>query len=142
VPTELLRRDFSVDAPIADAWRLLADVAAWPEWAPHIRRVEVSPPGAIGPASSGTLYFSPLGRSRFRVSSHAEGTSWEWVGSVLGLAIRYDHRFASEGAGTRLTWTVAEDGDGSARGRLFASFYGRLVDRAIPRLQTRMASEP
>ncbi|HEY7737616.1 MAG TPA: SRPBCC family protein [Candidatus Limnocylindria bacterium] len=140
--TELLRRDFSVNAPIDEAWRLLADVSTWPEWAPHIRRLDVSPPGEIGPTSSGTLHFRPAGRSQFRVSAYAAGTSWEWIGPVLGLSIRYDHRFTSNGARTQLTWTVAEDGDRSARGRLFASFYGRLVDRAIPRLQARLESPP
>jgi hypothetical protein len=142
VATELLRRDFMVDAPIDEAWRTFADVASWPTWAPHIRRVVVSPPGAVGPESSGTLYFRPVGRSQFRVSSFAEGTGWEWVGRVLGLTIRYDHRFVSVGARTRLTWTVAEEGDRrSVVGGLYSSFYGRLVDRAIPRLQARMPTQ-
>lgn len=140
--TELLRRDFMVDAPIDEAWRTLANVASWPTWAPHIRRVVVSPPGAIGPESSGRLHFRPVGSSQFRVTSFTEGIGWDWVGRVLGLTIRYDHRFVSDGARTRLTWTVAEEGDRrSVVGRLYASFYGRLVDRAIPRLQALMASQ-
>jgi carbon monoxide dehydrogenase subunit G len=143
VATELLRRDFTVDAPIDEAWRTFADVASWPQWAPHIRRVDVSPPGAIGPTSSGTLHFRPVGRSTFRISSYVEATRWEWVGRVLGLTIRYDHRFAADGARTHLTWTVAQDGDRrSVIGGLYASFYRRLVDRAIPRLQALMASKP
>jgi carbon monoxide dehydrogenase subunit G len=142
VATELLRRDFIVDAPIDEAWRTLADVASWPRWAPHIQRVDVSPPGAIGPASTGTLHFRPLGTSRFHVSSHAEGVRWEWVGRVLRLTIRYDHQFFADGAQTRLTWTLAEEGPRrSIIGRAYATFYGRLVDRAIPRLQALLASE-
>jgi len=141
VPTELLRRDFTVEAPLARAWDALADVAAWPQWAPHIRRVTVAPPGLIGPASAGSLSFRPLGRSRFQVSSYDEGAEWEWAGSVLWLRIRYDHRFAAEGDRTQMTWTVSEDGARrSVLGRIFAWFYARLVDRAIPRLQTQLAS--
>lgn len=139
--TELLRRDFTVEAPLTSAWHAFADVAAWPRWAPHIRRVTVTPPGLIGPTSTGSLLFRPIGRSRFQISSYDEGAGWEWVGNVLWLRIRYDHRFAAAGDGTQMTWAVSEDGGGrSALGRLFARFYARLLDRAIPRLQTQLAS--
>jgi hypothetical protein len=141
VATELLRRDFTVEAPLASAWHTFADVAAWPRWAPHIRHVKVVPPGLIGPASTGSLSFRPVGWSRFQISSYDEGARWEWVGNVLWLRIRYDHRFAGAGDQTQMTWTVSEDsGRRSALGRIFAWFYARLVDRAIPRLQTQLAS--
>jgi ligand-binding SRPBCC domain-containing protein len=141
VATELLRRDFTVDMPLEMAWRAFADVAAWPRWAPHIRRVTVVPPGPVGPASTGSLSFRPIGRSRFEISAYDEGRHWEWVGNVLWLRIRYDHRFAVDGDRTQMTWTVSEDGAGrSVLGRIFAWFYARLVDRAIPRLQAQLAS--
>lgn len=139
--TELLRRDFTVEAPLDTAWRAFADVAAWPAWAPHLRRVTVTPPGLIGPTSVGSLSFRPIGRSGFRISAYDMGARWEWIGNVLWLRIRYDHRFAADGDRTRLTWTVTEDGARpSVMGRLFASVYARLVDRAIPRLQAQLAS--
>jgi carbon monoxide dehydrogenase subunit G len=141
VATELLRRDFTVDAALDTAWRELADVATWPRWAPHIRRVTVVPEGSIGPNSVGKLAFRPIGATRFQVTSYDEGARWEWIGKVLWLTIRYDHRFADEGMKTRLTWTVAEDSPGrSIVGRLFAAGYAKLVDRAIPRLQAQLAS--
>jgi len=141
VATELLRRDFTVEAPLDSAWRAFADVAAWPSWAPHLRRVTVSPPGLIGPASTGSLSFRPIGRSGFRISSYEEYANWEWAGKVMWLTIRYDHRFAADGDRTRMTWTVSEDSDKrSTLGRLFAAGYARLVDRAIPRLQAQLAS--
>ena len=138
---ELLRRDFMVDAPLDWAWRTFADVMAWPRWAPHIRRLTVIPPGPVGPTSTGSLHFRPIGRSRFHVTVFDEGDHWEWVGKVLWLTIRYDHRFASDGNRTHMTWTVSQDGARrSPLGRLFASVYGRLVDRAIPRLQAQLAA--
>ncbi|MGH2483486.1 MAG: SRPBCC family protein [Candidatus Limnocylindria bacterium] len=139
--TELLRREFTVEAPLASAWQAVADVADWPRWAPHIRHLTVTPPGLIGPASTGSLWFRPLGRSRFQISSYDEGVRWEWVGNVLWLRIRYEHRFAADGDRTQMTWTVSEDRSGrSVLGRSFAWFYARLVDRAIPRLQAQLAS--
>ena len=139
--TELLRREFTVEAPLASAWHAFADVAAWPSWAPHIRHVKVVSPGLIGPASTGSLSFRPIGRSRFEISSYDEGVRWKWVGNVLWLRIRYDHRLAANGDWTQMTWTVSEDRGGrSVLGRSFAWFYARLVDRAIPRLQAQLAS--
>jgi Polyketide cyclase / dehydrase and lipid transport len=40
-----VKRVFEVDAPLEEAWRRLAEVERWPEWAPHITSVTVSPPG-------------------------------------------------------------------------------------------------
>jgi hypothetical protein len=141
VATELLRREFTVEAPLASTWHAFANVADWPRWAPHIRHVAVTPPGLIGPASTGSLSFRPVGRSRFQISSYDEDLRWEWVGSVLWLKIRYDHRFAEDGDRTQMTWTVSEDGGSrSLLGRIFAWFYARLVDRAIPRLQAQFAN--
>lgn len=139
--TELLRREFTVEAPLASTWHAFADVADWPRWAPHIRHVTVTPPGLIGPTSTGSLSFRPIGRSRFQISAYDEGKNWEWVGNVLWLRIRYDHRLAADGDRTQMTWTVSEDRGGrSVLGRSFAWFYARLVDRAIPRLQAQLAS--
>jgi hypothetical protein len=60
---------------------------------------------------------------------------------VLWLTIRYNHQFAATGSRTHMTWTVSQEGERrSIVGRLFESVYGRLVDRAIPRLQARLAS--
>jgi carbon monoxide dehydrogenase subunit G len=142
VATEVLRRDFDVQAPLDTAWHEFADVATWPAWAPHIRRITVAPPGLIGPTSVGHLSFRPIGRSGFRISAYNERANWEWVGKVLWLTIRYDHRFEAAGDQTHMTWTVSEAGERrSMLGRLFGSVYGRLVDRAIPRLQARLASD-
>lgn len=101
----------------------------------------MTPPGLIGPTSTGSLSFRPFGGSRFQVSAFDEGVHWEWLGAVLWLKIRYDHRFVVAGTGTQLTWTVSEDGaTRSLLGRLFAAYYARLVDRAIPRLRAQLAS--
>jgi hypothetical protein len=55
------RRDPAA-APL-EAWQRLAEVERWPEWAPHITLVTVSPPGALGPTSSGALHIKRLGRT-------------------------------------------------------------------------------
>jgi carbon monoxide dehydrogenase subunit G len=132
-----VKRVFEVDAPLEEAWQRLAEVERWPEWAPHITSVTVSPPGELGPTSSGALQIKRLGRNTFRMSVWEPPVRWEWVGGLAGVRIYYDHRFESAGpAATRLEWLVALHGPLAPLIRpVFARVYGRNVDRAIPRLQ-------
>jgi carbon monoxide dehydrogenase subunit G len=106
-----VKRVFEVDAPLEEAWQRLAEVERWPEWAPHIPSVTVSPPGVLGPTSSGALQIKRLGRNTFRMSVRMSvwepPVRWEWVGGLPGVRICYDHRFESSGpAVTRLEWLV------------------------------------
>jgi carbon monoxide dehydrogenase subunit G len=135
--TATVKRVFEVDAPLQEAWRRLAEVERWPEWAPHIISVTVSPPGGLGPTSSGALEIKRLGRNTFRMSVWEPPGRWEWVGGLAGVRIYYDHRFASSGpAATRLEWSVELHGPLAPLIRgVFARVYGRNLDRAIPRLQ-------
>jgi len=63
-----VKRVFEVDAPLKEAWQRLAEVERWPEWAPHITSVTVSPPGELGPTSRGAFQIKRLGRNTFRMS--------------------------------------------------------------------------
>jgi hypothetical protein len=128
---------------LANAWRFLARVEDWPRWARHIRRIDVSPPGEVGPHSSGCIVLRNGIRSTFRMSDFRPEESWKWVGPFLWLTVHYDHQFdpvAPER--TRLTWDVEAEGFGVAIfGRLFAAVYSRNLDRAIPVLVSSIAGE-
>jgi len=132
-----VKRIFEVDAPLEEAWHRLAEVERWPEWAPHITSVTVSPPGELGPTSSGAFQVRRLGRNTFRMSVWEPPVRWEWVGGLPGVRIHYDHRFESSGpTATRLEWLVVLHGPlAPLIRRIFARVYGRNVDRAIPNLQ-------
>jgi carbon monoxide dehydrogenase subunit G len=132
-----VQRVFEVDASLEEAWRRLAEVERWPEWAPHISSVTVSPPGALSPTSSGALHIKRLGRTTFRMSVWQPPSRWEWAGGFPGVRILYDHRFEASGPGTtRLEWLVELRGPLAPLLRpVFGRVYGRNVDRAIPRLQ-------
>ena len=134
--TRLLQRQFEVLVPLADAWRFLARVEEWPQWAAHIRRVDVTPPGDVGPGSSGAIRLRNGIKSTFRMQEFRPGTDWKWVGPFLWLTVHYDHRFEAVAPDrTRLTWTVDAEGLGaSVLGRLFAAVYSRNLDKAIPAL--------
>jgi len=132
----LVERSFVVPVAVEAAWQLLADVEDWPAWAPHIRSVELEPPGGLGPTSRGRFRLRGAPASSFSMLTYDPPRHWSWAGSVAGMRVTYDHRFGSEGpSATRITFVVEGHGPISRLvGRPFAWIYGRNLDRAIPRL--------
>lgn len=138
----MLERSFRVEAEPGQAWATLVDAARWPSWARHLRSVELSPPGVVGPTSTATLTLTNRTKARVSVSGFDDGQRFRWDGSFLWLRIGYDHIVEpADEKGSRITFTV--DGDGVGRstiGRLFTAIYARNLDRAIPRLQEQLAA--
>ncbi len=133
--TTLIRREFTVHAPVRQAWDHLAQVADWPAWAPHIRSIVVHPNGPLGAESRGVIRLSNGMKSTFRMTEFEPPDHWKWRGSFLWLTVDYDHRFEADHGGTRLIWIVEASGPGAnTLGRLFANLYNRNLDRAVPRL--------
>jgi hypothetical protein len=137
----LVERAFEVPVANDSAWRALADLDRWPQWAPHIAAVTITPRGPLGPGTEGSFRFRPFGRSRFAMTAFDPPRSWTWRGRALGVVIDYDHRFepVSDGV-TRLVWTVRSAQPG-LRTRLFARVYARLIDRAWPRFRDSLGGQ-
>ena len=138
--TMLLRRQFTVDLPIEQAWQHLACAERWPTWAKHIRHVALQPPGEVGPSTTGCLTLSNGVKSTLTMTELNLHRNWKWVGRFLWLTIAFDHRFeARSPTQTSLTWIVEAQGLGvSLFRRLLAKFYGQHLDRAIPLLVEEM----
>jgi uncharacterized membrane protein len=138
----LLERSFPVEAPAERAWAELIAAERWPRWAGHLRSVELSPPGPVGPATRARLRLQVGASAKVRVIQFEEGRRFRWDGSFLWMRLGYDHRVATDDAGrVQITFTVDGAGPGAATlGRLFASLYARNLDRAIPRLQALLRS--
>ncbi len=131
----LIRREFVVAASLQSAWEHLARVEDWPNWAGHIKRIDLDPPGAITADSSGVIHLKFGPASAFRMVEFNPQRNWKWVGRFLWLTVHYDHIFEPQGERTKLTWVVACEGFGaSVIGRLFALIYNRNLNKAIPNL--------
>jgi hypothetical protein len=137
---ELVARDFTVEVPVQVAWDHLARVERWTSWAKHIKRVTLSPSGPLTDSSAGAFHLAGGARSTFRMEIYEPPNRWQWVGRFLTARVHYDHRFeAVDSKQTRLIWTVAAEGPGSATlGRVFGAIYARNLDRAIPKLQAEL----
>jgi hypothetical protein len=136
----LIEREFVVDVPLQRAWEHLAQIEQWPSWAPHIKRIELRPPGELGPRSTGVIHLSNGMSPAFRVTEFNPPQNWKWVGPFLWATVIYDHRFEPLDAGhTRLTWIVEAKGFGARiLGPLFARIYRGHLEKAIPLLIAEM----
>jgi hypothetical protein len=136
----LIRREFTVDVPLPRAWEHLARIEEWPSWAPHIKRIELQPPGDLSPQSMGVIHLSNGLKPAFRVTEFNPPHNWKWVGFFLWLTVLYNHWFESLDPGhTKLTWIVQAQGFGARLlGPLFAKIYRRSLEKAVPLLIAEM----
>ena len=136
----LLRREFTVDLPREQAWQHLARVEQWPNWARHIKLIEMQPSGDLGPGSTGRLLLSNGGRVQWTVNEFNPYRNWKWVSGFLWLTCHYDHHFEElSPTRTKITFVIEGEGFGaSILGRLFAWVYRKSLDRAIPLLVEEM----
>jgi hypothetical protein len=132
----LLQREFTVGIPLQRAWNHLARVEHWPCWAPHIKKIELHPPGELGPESTGVIHLTNGMKSAFRMNEFNPPRNWKWVGPFLWATAIYDHQFEElDAEHTKLTWIVQATGFGaSVLGRLFAKIYRGNLEKAIPLL--------
>jgi len=132
----LLERRFKVKVPLDRAWAHLEKVEQWPSWARHIRRIDLRPPGSLGPNSEGVIRLTNGMRSTFRMEELNTGTNWKWAGPFLWITVHYDHRFSRIGPEeAEIGFVLEGEGFGvKVFGRLFAAIYARNLDRAIPKL--------
>ena len=64
----LLKRQFIVNVALRSAWNHLARFEGWPSWAAHIKKIELQPPGALGPESSGVIHLSRWLKPKFQMT--------------------------------------------------------------------------
>ena len=89
----LIQREFTVGIPLQRAWDHLARVKQWPSWAPHIKEIELHPPGELGPESTGVIHLSNGMKPAFRMTEFNPPRNWKWVGPFLWATVIYDHQF-------------------------------------------------
>jgi hypothetical protein len=136
----LIHREFEVAIPLQRAWGHLARIQQWPSWAPHIKRIELHPPGEIGHQSTGVIHLTNGLKPVFRMTEFNPPRNWKWVGAFLWLTVIYDHQFERlDAEHTKLIWVIAANGLGEGiLGRLFAWIYRSSLERAIPLLIAEM----
>lgn len=68
-----------IAAPPAVAWRMLADVRAWPLWGPSVRRAALDDGGTeLSAGAQGTVWTAVGPALRFRITDFEPGRRWAW----------------------------------------------------------------
>jgi hypothetical protein len=85
-------------------WEAYADPQRWPEWAPHIRRVEAI--GRLRPGLEGQVWSIVPAPVSFEVTDvDAKRRRWSWLAAFGPVRMRFDHGVdeLDTGSGTWLT---------------------------------------
>lgn len=126
----------AVDASLTDTWQTLIDAEKWPEWAPHVRKIDVSPPGKVDRNTSATIRFTSGRSMHVVVTEFRPGRSFRWTGRLLGSTVSYDHVATAAGEGSEILFILEVTGPTAPLvSRWLGRAYGRQLDDAIPSLQ-------
>lgn len=93
-----------VEAPAENAWRLLVDVARWPQWGPSVRRAVLAD-GATELALGvrGTVWTAVGMPLPFVITAFESGRRWDWA--VAGVPAT-GHRVQAAPDGCRVIFDV------------------------------------
>ena len=96
----VVETSITIDAPPAEVWRVLTDVARWPEWNEYIGSATLEGPLAAGSTIMWTVGAMNI-RSRLTAVDPERGLDWDGLdGDTRGL---HSWRLVPEGEGTRVT---------------------------------------
>ncbi len=89
-------------AGVPAVWEAYADPQRWPEWAPHIRRVEAV--GRLRPGLSGQVIALVPPAVNFEVTDvDAKRRQWSWRAVFGPVQVSFDHGVEQRAAGSG-TW--------------------------------------
>jgi Polyketide cyclase / dehydrase and lipid transport len=127
---------FVLPMRVDEVWGHLIDPSEWPNWARHMERVDMQPPGLLALKSRGTVHLKNGISPRFTVTEFVPREHWTWSGSVLGLRIHYLHAVVPEtDSSTKVNFEVSTGGVlDPVLGWYFARIYRGLLGKAVPRL--------
>ena len=99
--------DRSIDAPVDTVWRVMADVARWPEWTASMKEVRPVGTGPLGVGSRVFVSQPKLPANEWLVTEWNEGRGFTWTQHGVGLTVTAIHALTPTptGCAVRLTLT-------------------------------------
>jgi uncharacterized membrane protein len=85
-------RTAEIDAPAAEVWAVIADVARWPVWTPTMTEVRLLDGDRIGPGAGARVRQPKLPPAVWRVTEFDEGRRFAWAARGPGVRTVGDHR--------------------------------------------------
>lgn len=100
----------TIRAPASEVWRVLVDVARWPEWNTSVTSVELLDDGPLRPGSLVRVRQPRLAPAAYRVGELSEDTSFTWTDTRPGVTTNAGHYLSTEDTTTRVRLTVSQRG--------------------------------
>lgn len=142
--TYAFERSIVVDADRAEVHELVSDLKAWPKWSPwieedpSIKTTLGEKTEGVGAHQSWTSDNGP-GELTLTESSPESGVAYDMSFNEGQFKAEGAIRYASDGEGTRVTWSMNGDDGGTLVGRYFAlmtdSMVGPMFERGLEKLK-------
>lgn len=132
-PRFTVERSVVVAAPADKVYALVAEPRRWKEWSVWNQRDPAMTVSYSGPASGAGAAWSWKSASEgdggmtFTAAEPARRVAYDLTFADFGTTSRGDFRFAAEGSGTRVTWSMNGDMGSNPLMRWFALFADRMV---------------
>jgi hypothetical protein len=110
-----------IEAPIAAVWRILSDIASWPDWNLSISKMSLD-----GPIRAGTTFRWTAASARIKscLQEVDPPRRIAWTGATIGIRAVHIYDLEVEGAGTRVATRESFDG-------LVARLLRRTLQRSL-----------
>jgi uncharacterized protein YndB with AHSA1/START domain len=99
-----------IDAPPAQVWDVLSDVAHWPDWTPTISSVAVLEGDEMRVGLRAAVRQPRLPRAEWTVTEVVPGSSFTWEATGPGLRTVARHVVEPDGTGARVTLSIEQTG--------------------------------
>jgi Polyketide cyclase / dehydrase and lipid transport len=122
------RDSIQVNASVADAWQVLADVESWPTWTASMSRVERRSAGPLGPGAQVRIWQPRMPPLTWTVDRFEPLEAFSWTATSPGVTSLGDHRVEAVATGVVVTLLMRQEG---VLAPLSGLAYGRLTRRYL-----------
>ncbi|KAA1429177.1 SRPBCC family protein [Nocardioides antri] len=117
-----------IDAPTDAVWRVMSDVARWPEWTPTVTGVDRLDDGPLRVGSRAKLRQPRLPAAVWEVTHLVEGREFTWEAKGPGVRTIGRHEVVADGSGSKVTLSIEQAGP---MGAVAALVWRRLTQRYV-----------
>jgi len=133
-----------IDAPPAEVMAVIADFAAYPQWAASVKSCEITEPGPGGRAAQVAFRIDAGGiKDEYELAYDWDGdrkVSWNLVKGQMQKAQRGSYTLTEDGQGTQVTYHLAVDLAIPMLGMLKRKAEKMIMDTALKELKKRVES--
>ena len=132
----------SISASADEVWRILSDVASWPEWLPTVTTVESLDTKTLKPGSRFLVRQPKLRPTTWVVTEFSPPVRFAWIARSPGLAMTAEHMVDAHtpGASRVLLRYSFSAPLGGLVGRLFRSITERYLAQEVASLKLKAES--